>query len=106
MSTKEVTDQDFEKEVAEGFTLVDFWAPWCTPCRLVSPLVDEIAEEMKETLKVVKMNTDENPVTAPKLGIQGIPTLILFKDGQFVDRLVGAHPKENIMGFVTKGMQS
>ena len=93
-----VTDQTFDREVLqhEGVVLVDFWAPWCGPCRLLSPIVDEISGEYAGRAKVVKLNVDENPATADRYGIQGIPTLLFFRQGQLVHQLVGAHPKSVI----------
>ena len=92
------TDTNFEQEVLKSDipVLVDFWAPWCGPCRMVSPLVDEIAEELTGKLKVVKVNTDENQEIAVKYGIRSIPTLGIFKDGQLVDGVIGAVPKQAI----------
>jgi len=96
--TVEGTDTNFEQEVLKSDipVLVDFWAPWCGPCRMVSPLVDEIAEELTGKLKVVKVNTDENQEIAVKYGIRSIPTLGIFKDGQIVDGVIGAVPKQAI----------
>jgi thioredoxin 1 len=91
----DVTDEQFQNEVlaADVPVLVDFWAPWCGPCRMVGPIVEELAGEYGERLKVTKINTDVSPMNASRLGIRGIPTLILFRDGQEVDRVVGALPK-------------
>ena len=90
-----LTDNDFDKTVSESSlpVLVDFWAPWCGPCRFVGPIVEELAQEKSDVLKVGKLNVDDNPATAQKFGITGIPTLILFKDGNPVERIVGALPK-------------
>ena len=91
-----VTDDTFESQVlqADQPTLVDFWAAWCGPCRMVAPVVEEIAAEYDGRLKVVKMDVDTNPDTPSKLGIMGIPTLILFTDGAETTRLVGFRPKD------------
>ena len=91
----EVSDAQFDNEIlkAEKPVLVDFWAPWCGPCRMVGPVVEELAGEYQDRLKVAKVNTDDNQGHAARLGIQGIPTLIFFKDGREVDRVVGALPK-------------
>lgn len=91
-----VEDATFDEVVlhAELPVLVDFWAPWCMPCRMLAPTVEEIAREYAGRLIVAKMNTDENPATPGRFGIMGIPTLILFKNGQEVERVVGVRPKQ------------
>lgn len=91
-----VTEQNFDTEVLQSKlpVLVDFWAAWCGPCRAIAPAIEEIAGEYTGRLKVVKVDVDENPDISGKLGIQGIPTVMLFKDGQVVERLVGAYPKQ------------
>ena len=101
---KEVTDNSFEKEVleAEKLVLVDFWAEWCGPCRMLGPVIESIAEEHASTVGVVKLNVDENPATTAAYGIKGIPTLILFRDGKEVERVVGATSKESITRMVEK----
>ena len=87
---KEVNEQDFQSTVDSGVTLVDFWAEWCGPCRMVTPVLEELQGELGDSAKIVKLNVDENPNIAQKFGISGIPTMLLFKDGQVVDKLVGA----------------
>jgi thioredoxin 1 len=93
-----VTSATWDQEVlkAPGLVLVDFWAVWCGPCRMVAPIVDEIAKDYTGKLKVVKLNTDENPDIAGKYQIRGIPTLMFFKGGQTVDQVVGAVPKAQL----------
>ncbi len=94
----EVTDNNFQAEVIESElpVLVDFWAPWCGPCRMVAPVVEEIAQEREGELKVVKMNTDENQQTAVAFNIMSIPTLILFRNGQPAKTVIGAYPKRKL----------
>ncbi len=93
-----VSDASFQKEVLESAipVLVDFWAPWCAPCRIVAPVVEEISREYSSQLKVAKLNTDENPGTAMNYRIMGIPTLGIFVNGKMVDQIVGAVPKNHI----------
>jgi thioredoxin 1 len=99
----EATDATFTDAVkGETVTIVDFWAPWCGPCRRLSPVLEELSTEMKGKVNFVKLNTDENPDTAMRFGIMSIPTMIIFKGGQKVDQLIGAHPKENIKNTLAK----
>lgn len=97
MSTIKVTDTDFQETLQNNeLVLVDFWAPWCGPCRAVAPVLEEIANENSNVV-IAKMNIDENPNTASQHGIMSIPTMMIFKNGELVDRLVGALPKPSIM---------
>lgn len=101
---KEVSDGSFEKEVLGSSkpVLVDFWAQWCTPCRMLAPTVEAVAEHYRESANVVKLNVDDNPTTAQRYGIKGIPTLILFREGKEVERVVGATSKESITRMIEK----
>ena len=94
-----VTDATFQSEVLDSSTpvLVDFWATWCPPCRMMAPIVDEIAAEKGEALKVVKLDTDENPEIAGKYGIVSIPTFILFKNGEAAAQVIGGRPKKDLL---------
>lgn len=104
MAAAQVTDATFKQEVLESTVpvLVDFWAPWCGPCRMVAPVVEEIADDYKDKVKVVKVNTDENPEVASAYGIRSIPTLMIFKDGQRVELVVGAVPKVTLTNTLEK----
>ncbi|MDH7513136.1 MAG: thioredoxin [Clostridiales bacterium] len=99
-----VSDATFEEEVLKANVpvLVDFWAEWCMPCRMIAPAVENIAQTYGDKLKVAKMNVDENMKTPAKYGIRGIPTLLLFKNGELKETLVGAHPRETIVELVAK----
>jgi thioredoxin 1 len=93
---KTLTDASFDAEVAKGDTIVDFWAPWCGPCRMVGPVIEEIAQEHGAKVVVGKVNVDENPGTAGKFGVMSIPTIILFKGGQPSKKVVGARSKADL----------
>jgi thioredoxin 1 len=98
MGVSKVSDADFETEVLKSSqpVVVDFWAEWCGPCRMIAPALEEIAGTMGDSVKIVKLNVDENPATASKYGIMSIPTLMLFKNGELASRQVGAAPKQKL----------
>lgn len=101
-----VSDSSFEKEVlqSEKLVLVDFWAEWCAPCRMLAPTVEAVGEQFVDSANVVKINVDDNPATAGRYGIKGIPTLILFRAGKEVERIVGATGKEAISRMIEKNL--
>ena len=99
-----ITDADFQSTVAHGVTLVDFWAPWCGPCRMIAPILDELAGELKEKARIVKINVDENPAVASQYGVMSIPTLLLFKDGKKVDQKVGGQAKPQLKTFIEQAL--
>ncbi|HEY8435606.1 MAG TPA: thioredoxin [Haloplasmataceae bacterium] len=88
-----VTDATFEEEIKVGKTLVDFWAPWCGPCRMLGPVIEELAQEFEGKIKIAKLNVDENPITASRFGVMSIPTMIYFEDGKPIEQIVGFYPK-------------
>jgi thioredoxin 1 len=94
---KTLTDATFDGEIASGSVIVDFWAPWCGPCRMVGPVIDEIAQEHGDKVNVGKVNVDENPAIAQKFGIMSIPTIILFKDGEPAKKVIGARSKADFL---------
>lgn len=102
MAIVTASDQTFSNETSEGIVLADFWAPWCGPCKMIAPVLEEIDEEMDDKLKVVKLDVDENQETAGKYGVMSIPTLLLFKDGEVVDQVIGFQPKEQLVELINK----
>jgi thioredoxin 1 len=96
MGTIKLTDKNFDETIKEGITLVDFWAEWCGPCKLLGPVLEEVSEELPN-VKIAKLNVDENPEMSAKFGIRSIPTMITFKDGEMVDTISGALPKRIIL---------
>lgn len=105
---KDVSDSNFESDVlnSDKPVLVDFWAPWCAPCRMLAPTVEAVAQNFQNTASVVKLNVDDNPAVSQRYGIKGIPTLILFKNGKEEERVVGATSKEAISRMIDKHTQS
>jgi len=103
MGVAKVSDKDFETEVLKSAepVVVDFWAEWCGPCKMIAPALEEIAGSMNGKVKIVKLNVDENPATASKYGIMSIPTLILFKNGELASRQFGAAPKQKLEQWIT-----
>jgi thioredoxin 1 len=101
---QQVSDDAFEREVLKSDlpVLIDFWAPWCGPCKAIAPVVEELAKEYDGRLKVVKMNVDDNPQTPSRFGVRGIPNLILFKGGQVKDQIVGAVPKAQLVKAISQ----
>ncbi|MGM9924562.1 MAG: thioredoxin [Bacillus sp. (in: firmicutes)] len=102
MAIVNATDQTFSNDTAQGLVLVDFWAPWCGPCKMIAPVLEELDGELNGTAKIVKVDVDENQETAGKFGVMSIPTLILLKDGEIVDKVVGFQPKEALAELVKK----
>jgi len=100
------TDQNFEEEVIKSTVpvVIDFWASWCVPCKMISPTLDELAQEFAGKAKIGKLNVDENREIAGKYGIRGIPSLLLFKDGEIKDQLVGVHSKQEISNMISKSL--
>jgi thioredoxin 1 len=94
--TIKLTDQNFDETISEGITLVDFWAEWCGPCVLIAPVLEEISNEING-VKIAKLDVDSNPVSSAKYGIRSIPTMIVFKDGEVIDKIMGGVPKQVII---------
>ncbi|UTR11309.1 MULTISPECIES: thioredoxin [Evansella] len=102
MAIVNATDQNFSTETSEGVVLADFWAPWCGPCKMIAPVLEELDGEMGDKVKIVKLDVDENQETASKYGVMSIPTLLVFKDGEVVDQVVGFQPKEQLASLLNK----
>ena len=99
-----LNEGNFDGELAAGAVLVDFWAPWCGPCRMVGPIIDELAEDFAGKAKVCKVNIDENGALAAKYDVMTIPTLIVFKDGAEAERVIGVRPKDELAAMITKNL--
>ena len=106
MATKKITDESFETDVVKASipTVVDFWAEWCGPCKQIGPVLEEISDEMKDKVVIAKHNIDEEPNTPTKYGVRGIPTMLLFKDGQLKATKVGATTKSNIVAWIKENI--
>ncbi|CXW09076.1 thioredoxin [Staphylococcus aureus] len=102
MAIVKVIDADFDSKVESGVQLVDFWATWCGPCKMIAPVLEELAADYEGKADILKLDVDENPSTAAKYEVMSIPTLIVFKDGQPVDKVVGFQPKENLAEVLDK----
>lgn len=103
MAIVNVSDSSFKEEVeGQGTVLVDFWAPWCGPCKMIAPVLEELDGEIGDQLKIAKVNVDENPESASRFGVMSIPTLIVFKDGQPVDKVVGFQSKDALKSVVSR----
>ena len=108
MASININDSSFDKEVlkSNNLTLVDFWAEWCGPCKMIGPALEEISEEMKDDVRITKLNIDENPATPQKYGVRGIPTLLLFRNGEVVAEKVGALPKTQLQEWISSNISS
>jgi thioredoxin 1 len=105
MAIVQISDDSFKNEVESGGTvLVDFWAPWCGPCKMIAPVLEDLDKEVGDQLKIAKLNVDDNPESASRFGVMSIPTLIVFKDGQPVDKVVGFQSKDALKNVVTRHM--
>ncbi|CAG9608832.1 thioredoxin [Pseudoneobacillus rhizosphaerae] len=102
MAITNVTDANFSSETGSGVVLADFWAPWCGPCKMIAPVLEELDSELGDKVKIVKLDVDDNQETAGQFGVMSIPTLIVFKDGKQVDKVLGFQPKEALENLVKK----
>ncbi|PTL39905.1 MAG: thioredoxin [Alkalicoccus sp.] len=102
MAIVNVTDQNFGSETSDGVVLADFWAPWCGPCKMIAPVLEDLDGDMGDKVKIVKLDVDENQETASKYGVMSIPTLLVMKNGEVVDQIVGFKPKEELANTLNK----
>ncbi|WLV23733.1 thioredoxin [Aciduricibacillus chroicocephali] len=102
MAIEHVTDANFAEKTSKGLVLADFWAPWCGPCKMIAPVLEEVDGEVSDKVTIVKLDVDDNQETASKFGVMSIPTLLLFKDGNVVDQVVGFQPKEALVELINK----
>ena len=102
MAIVHATDQTFPQEISNGTVLVDFWATWCGPCKMIAPVLEELDQDMGDKVKIVKVDVDENQETAGKFGVMSIPTLLVIKNGEVVDKAVGFQPKEALAELLNK----
>ncbi|NEU29832.1 thioredoxin [bacterium LRH843] len=102
MAIVNVTDQTFAQETSEGVVLADFWAPWCGPCKMIAPVLEDLDADMGDKVKIAKLDVDQNQETAAKYSVMSIPTLLVFKDGEVVDQVVGFQPKEALANLLNK----
>lgn len=102
MAITHATDQDFAQQIEKGLVLVDFWATWCGPCKMIAPVLEDLDNDLAGKAKIVKVNVDENQQTASEFGVMSIPTLILFKNGEKVDQVIGFQPKEALKQLIEK----
>jgi thioredoxin 1 len=100
----QLDNANFDSEISQGVTLVDFWAPWCGPCRMQAPIVDHVASQVSPRAKVAKLNVDDVPSIAGEYGIQSIPTIMVFKDGQIVNQFVGVHGERELVGAINEAL--
>ena len=102
MAISHVTDQNFSAETGSGLVLVDFWAPWCGPCKMIAPVLEELDSEMGDKVKITKLDVDDNPQTAANFGVMSIPTLLVLKNGEVVDKVVGFQPTDALASVLEK----
>lgn len=100
-----INDENFDKVISQGVTIVDFWAPWCLPCRIQGPILEKVSKQVNENVRVCKMNVDDNMITAQKYGISSVPTLLVFRDGQLEKKFIGVQGEETLLKAVNRSVQ-